>query len=263
MRKTNRLNFLQLITVLSLFSVSYFSSDLEIFNIKSLKKQTKGRTPASYVPRDDIEAVPLKVKSWSEGLLVEDSAGVLSRLGSTFAIWNERREYARLWNLESTGYHESPDEEYRENYLKRQFLRYIDKRVTGGIKRSSRDSGLYQIARVQEALRPNTEASISKNIKLKFRAKVLRGRITMRVENPWVDYSTDFTVTGDVEMWLRKKIDVIDATASFNYRPLEEMFVAELERPISENIVARLSARQPASGQKINNSLHLMYNKGF
>jgi hypothetical protein len=252
--------FLQFMTVLSLFSISYFSDDS---GLESMRKRNGSRSPASYVPRDDIEAVPVEVRGWTEDLLVEDSAGVLSRIGSTFADWNQRREYARLWNLESTGYHGTPDEQYRESYLKKQFLRYLDKRVTGGIKRSSRDSGLYQIARVQNALRPNTEASISKNIKLKFRAKVLRGRVTMKVENPWVDYSTNFTVSGEIDMWLRKKIEVIDVTASFNYRPLENMFVAEIERPLSENILARLSSRQPASGEKINNSLHLMYNKGF
>ncbi len=263
MKKANCTNFLQFITVLSLFSMTYFSGDLGFTSFKNIKNERANRGPASYVTRDDIEAVPIEIRSWTADVLVEDSAGVLGRIGSTFADWNRRREYARLWNLESTGYHNTPGEEHRESFLKRQFLRYLDKRVTGGIKQAGRDSGLAQIARLQDALRPNTEASISKNIKLKFKAKILRGRLTMRVENPWVDYSTDFTVTGEVEMWVRKKIEAIDVTASLNYRPLENMFVAELNHPLSQNILARLSARQPASGQKMNNSLHLMYNKGF
>ena len=267
MKDLHCISFRQILMLLFVLVISdqhsNFSNVGDQAGVQPFKKSSKGRFPASYIPRDDVQAVPEFSESWTHKIFLRDNAGVLENVRVTFASWRAREDYARLWNLKSTGNYEVPDAQFRQAFFQRQLLRYLDKRVTGGIKNASGGSALHQIAQVQEALRPQTEASISKNIKLKFKARVLRGRIDMRVENPWVDYSTEFTLTGNVNMWIKKKIDWADTTASVNYQPKEGSYLAELDKPVSDHVIARLSVRQPATSSSIDNTLQLLYNKGF
>jgi hypothetical protein len=238
-------------------------SGQKIILAKKVVKRTRGRSIASYIPSDDVEAVPIKIESWAKDIFAKDRAGVRDNIQATFAFWRNREECAQKWNLESTGNYEVPGTDYRQAYFQRQLLRYLDKRVSGGLKRAKEGSTLERIAQVQNALRPNTTAKISKNIKLKFKVRVLRGRVIMRVDNPWVDYSTEFSLTGDINMSINKKIDWADVTARVNFQPLEKSYYAELDKPVAKNIIARYSARQPAASDIMDNRLQLLFNKGF
>jgi len=224
-----------------------------LFIMMSINVLAQQRTPASYIPDDDIQAVPERIPHFLEGLFVQDSAGVMERTLNDFRGWNERREFAD----------NTPSDLQRERYLKKQVLRYIDKRFTGGLKRAKNDSALYQIARVQSTLRPSTEASISKNISLKFRAKVLRGRVIMKVKNPWIDCSTTFTLNGRVNMDFYKKVKSLNLSTRVTFNPVDMEYTAEVEKPFAKNFLARVSSRGPAGGQGSNNVVHFMYNKGF
>lgn len=262
MKHLKCLTFIHCLWLCSLASLSPMIK-AQVLAKKRVHHKAITRGPASYIPQDDVEPPPSELDSWANHIFVHDSAGVLENVRATFASWRDREDYARQWNLMSTGNYEVPDSNFRRAFFQRQLLRYMDKRVTGGIKAAKKDSTLHKIAKVQNSLRPSTEASISKNIKVKFKARVLRGRLIMRVDNPWVDYRTEFSLTGNVNMWVHRKIEWADLTTRFNYQPLEGSYVADFDRPLMENVVARYSFRQPAGSSQTENVFHLLYNRGF
>ena len=73
----------------------------------------------------------------------------------------------------------------KKKYLEKNILRYMDKRLTGEIKRADKGTTLHRMGQVKKTLRPQTRVKLSENYRLRFRAKVLRGFMRMKFENPF------------------------------------------------------------------------------
>ena len=101
-----------------------------------------------------------------------------------------------------------------------------------------------KVGKAQKALRPNTSVGVSKNIKIKFRAKVLRGLAIMRVDNPYVDYNTTYSLSSGLRMNLSKEFKSIRTVASVNYNPEDENYIAAVDKRLSKRVSARVSSTQ-------------------
>lgn len=226
---------------------------------KEQKKPSRG--PASLIPRDDIEAMPaVQDEVWLSNVFVEDRAGVMNNMRHTFSEWERMEEYRRNWDIGSTGLYNTPDMEQKRAWFNRMILRYAEKRFTGELKRAEAGSTLKKIQTAQKALRPDTSASITKNFKIKFRAKVLRMQGQMLLINPWVESETVFRADGRINTRVSKTFADLGLRTDFNYQLKEGIWEARMAKPLTQTVHAVISSRKV---EEVDNTVQLIYNTRF
>ena len=203
----------------------------------------RGRTPDS-IPDESFEAPPPRKKHWLARIFVEDNAGVMKSIKSNIAKWEDLEEYSRHWNLYSSGLYKIPGRDYRRRYLQKRLLKYVDKRLSGEIKQAEEGSALKNIQTVHNALRPNTKAQLTENIKIRLKARLLQGEALFFVENPYVDLQTHFNFEGSSNLQIGRNISSLNVTASMNYRIDEGVWQACIERPLGKSLKAKISSTQ-------------------
>lgn len=237
------LKFLQLCMVMTVAG-SCLAAEKNLFKAFNPNYKIQTRGPQSHIPDVDYAPAPERITYWYESILVEDDAGVLRSMRGDFEGWQEREEYVKNWNLESTGLYTIVSRESKVNYFNKRILKYVDKRISGEVKRAERGSALANVGRAQKALKPNTKVSISKNVKLKFKARILQGTAIMRVVNPYVDYRTTYSFSDGLNMNMRKEFKNYRATASVDYKPQDKSYVTNFDKAFTDKVSARISSSQ-------------------
>jgi hypothetical protein len=260
-----RQNFVQIVLIVFIsLSAQAESSLLKKFN-PNYKIQS--RDPQSYVADVDFTPVPDVEESWLSNVLVEDQAGVLSSIRHDLELWQEREEYVTNWNLESTGLYTIVSEDRKRAYLGKKLLKYADKRLSGEIKDAEEGSALAAVGTAQKALRAESKVSVAKNIKLKFKARVLQGKAIMKVVNPYVSYTTTYSFTSGLNMNINKEFKAIRTVASVDYKVADGQYTANLDKKITDKINARISSSQKVDSgiftPESNSTFRVMYSTPF
>jgi len=207
-------------------------------------KAIKHRAPGSFVPNEEIQITPPEDEIWLQKILVDDDAGVLNSVRNNLKNWQDTEDYAKAWNLQSTGLYTIKTTEDKKKYLNKRMLKYLDKRLSGEIKKSEEGSTLRRVANVQKALRPKASVAVSKNIKLKVKARVLQGRVFVVVDNPYVDYKTEVSLKGNVNMKVQKRFDKVGLSTNMDYDVNEGSYVTYVDKTVVESVTARISSTQ-------------------
>ncbi|CAM9902701.1 unnamed protein product [Chrysoparadoxa australica] len=219
------------------------------------------------IPRDDVEAVPQQDKIWLSSVFVEDNAGVMNNIKDQLQTWQQMEEYRRNWDIESTGLYETPDDGRKKAWFNRMLLRYADKRLSGEMKNADKGSTLSRVSNVRQALRPSSEASISQNVKLKFKARILQLQGTMNIINPWVESETTFNANGEIHTRVAKNLESIGVRAEVFYQVHDGQYQAVISKPLTNNVTAVLSSAQSdnevAFADIDRNTVQLIYSTPF
>ena len=225
------------------------------------------RDPDSFIPDENLEALPGRAKKWSEKIFIEDRKGVLKSIKLNIKNWENIDQYNRLWNLKSTGIHRTPSGSYRKKYLSKALLKYADKRLAGEIKNAKDGSTLKNIGKAQKALRPKVKARISKNVNVKFKARILEGKVSAVVDNPYINWKTEFKLSGKAEMHLQRKIKSIGVNTEVDYKLNDGVWIVRVNRPLTKNINARISSTQNnknvAFSKNANKKIELRFKRNF
>ena len=100
---------------------SEFSAD------ESEKK--KGRSPANFVPDDDVIIVPLVIEKSFIDEFHDKHKNEFNSARKTLRHWISQEQYAKDYGLENTGIVRLPTIEEKERFLQRNYLRFISKDV--------------------------------------------------------------------------------------------------------------------------------------
>lgn len=221
------------------------SNLLEAFNPTY---KIKTRTPQSFIVDTDYFIAPKPSDtSIFASVFVDDGAGVLKKMKDNYDTLIERDEYAKNWNMDSTGMYKVSSQEDRVNYFNKNILKYVDKRISGEVKKAEEGSAMSSVGAVQSALKPNTKVQISENIKVKFKAQVLQGYADVIIENPYVECSSSVNLSGEVKMYLRKKFNESRSIASMEYNANEANYITQVDQNITDKLTARISSSQSQS----------------
>lgn len=204
--------------------------------------KAKGRSISSFVPSDEIGPTPVRQTEWLESVFVHDRAGVLHSIRDQFDSWDKIEAFSDNWHLESTGLYETPSETYKRSFMQKNMLKYFDKRLSGEIKNSAEGSTLYRVGQVQQVLKPSTKFSITNDIKVRLKAKVLQGKIFLLVENPYIECKTEFNAKGELLLDMGKKFKATNTEANFNYKVNEGSWIASLDQALVKDWRARVSS---------------------
>ena len=265
---TQRLKFVHL-AIIGMFCSSVCAGSVKQDILKKFnptyKIQTRG--PQSFVADVDYMPEPERREEWLENVLVEDSAGVLVGIRDNLSAWDRQEEYIRNWNLEKFGSYSIVTAESKKAYLGKRILKYADKRLTGELKNADKGSALAAVGTAQKALRAESKVSISKNYKLKFKARVLQGKAIMKVVNPYVDYTSTYSFSSGLNMNVRKEFKAIRTVASVDYNVADGNYTAKLDKKITSSVKTRISSTQAVDSglftQDSNSTVQLMYSRPF
>ena len=225
------------------------------------------RSPDSFVPDEGLEVPPPHKKHWMTKIFVEDSSGVMKSIQSNIRKWEELEEYGRHWNLHSSGLYKTPERDAKRRYLEKRLLKYADKRLSGEIKRAEEGTTLRSIKNAHDALRPSAKAQLTKNVKLRLKARLLQGEARLFVENPYVDFYTYFGLSGETSLNMGRTISSLDIKTSVDYKIDEGRWQACIERPLSHSLKARVSSTQSDKDMMFSGEsdqrLEFIFQKGF
>ena len=244
MKNLNKcLKFIQisLLVVMAIASIGINAKDLQELNPFFVQLE---RAPSSYVANEELEDQPIEQVVWVKRVFVEDDAGVLSGMRRQIASWEQTDEFAHLWHLKSTGLYNTPDMQSRKNFVNKQLLKYVDKRISGEIRHAKKGSGWAKVGEVQKALKPNTTVKMNKYFKLKIKGKVLEGKVTFELRNPFFKFDTYVWINGQAEVHTSKEFAKIGVNTQLNYKINEGRWIASVDKKLTEHVGARLSAER-------------------
>ncbi len=239
--------------------------DLTLFKSFNPRVEVKlqKRTPQSFYADVDFAPKPEDYKTFLDYVFVYDHAGVLKRMSNHYHQMQARDEYVRNWDLTSTTFHKLSTIDERKRYFNKNFLKYIDKRISGSIKRAKKGSTMAQVGQMKETLTPESEAQISDNFKVKFRAKVLKGLAIIKIENPFVDANTFLSLSDGLMMQVRKNFNETRTIASVDYYTAGTNIELYVEQGLTDRLSARASAKDIVGGSNASHELRLNYSTPF
>ncbi len=237
--------FGQLIFVIA--SMNSFASEVESSYYDVLGDEYfRARSTASYRPTDEMIYSPFTEQSntWLDQVMVDDEDKTLAQMRQTIQNWEQMEEYSRMWNLESSGLYQTPLSGEKMNYLSKNMIRYIDKRIAGEVKNAKEGSTLKKIGEIQENLRPSAQIAIGQRVKMKIRMHILQGQASMSLLNPWIDMMAEGTASGKLKLCLDKHFSQIGGQAALNYEYHYNKWTASYEQLITNNLKARLASEK-------------------
>ena len=253
------------IKVLSL--VLYFLY-LVFFSMESQARRIRhaSRAPASFTAGEEESSLPLEKRVWIQNVLTEDNAGILEGVKGNLGDWQESEEYREKWGIGSSGLYDTPDRREKSKYLRKTLLKYADKRLSGELKEAEAGSALHRIKTAEKALSPKVEAGLTKNIKIKFKARVLQRTGKLIVKNPLLDSHVKIDTSGRVNIHLSKNLKNLGLVAKVNYG-LRGDFRAEVDKKLSRHISSTISSSRdknaPFGGPSSDNQLRISYRSRF
>lgn len=231
----NCLSFQQVsvFTFLSLLALSY--------NL-SAKQNLVERRPAAI--EEEVLTVPLEQDGAVSNYFAEDDAGIMKGMKDAINDWEKTEEFAEIWDLQSTGLYKTPTLTQKRKHVGNRMLKYADKRFSGEMKKADEGSTLHKISRVEKQLRPNASVAVSKFISLKFKARVLQGKATIEVKNPWVECSATVGANGKAKLVTRKDFAQLGFATGVDYTVNSSEWIAYADQQVTQNIKARFSSTQ-------------------
>jgi len=257
-------------STLLIMAIMSFASAQEL-TLSALDPYAKApvRHPSNFVPADDIEPTPyFENKLWVEKAFVADNEGVLNGMKSQIQSWQDTEEYAKNWNVYSTGLYNTPESESRKKMLSSGFLKYADKRLAGEMKDAEEGSTMATMSKAHQALRPQANVGVSQNVKIKFRAKALQGEGKVIVENPWLEYETKYKVfNNNLSTSAGKSFKTIGFRASADYQVTDKNWAANFDQKLTEKWSTRLTSAQTnkemAFSSESNRIIQLLFSQGW
>ena len=120
---------------------------------------------------------------------------------------------------------------------------------------------------MEKTLAPKVEAKISKNVRLKFKARILQRKGKVIIDNSYVDSHIDVTTSGDVDVHLSKKLKKLGLSKSIEYDVDEGIYMARIDKQLTRNISTTLSSSQKLRaapfGRKSDTTLRINYTSRF
>jgi len=216
------------------------------------------RGPSGLAPSEDYILDPPPLKTWADSLFMEDSEGVMSGMRATIKDWQDKQEYISNWNIEKTGTVTVPDSKSQQNYVRQKALNYLDKRVSGEVRNPKPGTTWVTVAKVNRTLKPTSEIDLAPQYRLHFSARVLQGKASMNLENPYVGARVEGKVNGQAFAFLNKDIVALGLQAQVEYRLKQKELLTTVNKKITDTVSAKATSVQrssattdPQSDQKV------------
>lgn len=197
---------------------------------------------------------PNSEENWTSSLFAPDDGDVLKNMAKQVQAWEEKEEYVRVWNLQVIEKDSLLDHEEKVQFLKKNALKYLDRRLAQKLKEAKKDSTVYKISRVQQNLTPSAEVAVANNFNMKFKARLLEGRATLLLVNPYIDWYINFSARSNemLDVYVGREISSVGVKTDVNYNSARDELTTTINKKITDTVASRVSLAQKLGA---NNSL--------
>lgn len=247
---------------MSFFAIQSLANDSNFREIANEKREL-----ANFVVREDLQESLLRPKGMYFYLTLEDDRGILRQMKQQFKGWNKDQEYVESWNLNGFANYKVEDVENKKSYLSKMLIKYLDKRISGEIKKAEEGTTFHRIGQVQKALSPSATLKFSDKVKLRFKGRILEGKGSLIIENPYIQTKSEFNKDGELKVVLNKNIKELGLTYHTDYYPLEGQYITTLSKNLFAQVTASLSSSQSDKeimmSSSSNRTLSMKYHSSF
>ncbi len=253
------------------------------------------RAPANVVPDDDMIVVPLNI----EGNIYEDfnekHKDKFKASRQKLELWMQNEQYAKDYGLEGTGAVRLPTQDEKEDFLKRNYLRFLSKDVqrstNGALKNTwsslttndeidsiseyeDREEYFVRAKNSNTKKEPQLETRIKvgkRKFKLRFQPRFEQGAMKITLKSEFVNLKALLGVNGNQEVKFEKKWNSTNTKALLYYYIDESRVLASVDQKIEGGLSLRFVHEKDLDGFsqffKVGNSeinsMQVRFNMGF
>lgn len=249
------------------------------------------RTPASYLPDDDMIVKPIDNEiGFYQQYVASDKSEEVLRSRNQIQIWHNNQVFAEQYGFDSTSsesIYYVPTAEEKWEYFKDRYMRYLRRRGEQPFKDMPKDwyADFRESRRVDtidelenEFKKSNGRSLISgrelpKNLQAKetvwgknkfiFQPRLDQGLVIVGIRNKLINARAWVGVNGKTEFNIKHEIQSIGFRAMFNYEADTGEYFTSLDQEISENLKARFIASKRPEKEEQDERLMLLYAKTF
>lgn len=213
--------------------------------------QSLDRGPANYVPNDEVMASPYLYKLSFEDIFRPDGEGILEEAKKNVYEWEKISHFEQSWGVDSWAPNARSSRRDRKRYLAQAGIKYLDRRLSGEIKRAKKGSTLSKIGQVERSLSPRSSFKIGERYDLKVSGRVLLATIKVELKNPYVQNEVKIRSGGRVRAQAKKNFNLasLRVHSEINFDLKEKKYEAVVESPMYKQIVAKASRAQFVGGR--------------
>lgn len=268
-----------------------------LFTLPCLAKSTKsvGRKPANFVPDDEVILVPKVIKKNFLDEFHEKHREELNSARKKLRFWLSQEQYAKDYGLENTGIVSLPTIEQKENFLYRNYLRFISKDferstnrgLQNTIQQWSTDDEIDTLkalelhdrvvvkarkSRGKKGIDTTKTVKVGKDdFKFGVQPRLEIGMIKFTVRSKYVRARAWIGVNGNQELMFQREFASIGGSAFVNYYIDQTRVLANFDKRLSASWVLRLTHDKDfedfghiqQSGSFENNIIQLRFNVRF
>lgn len=247
-----RLFFKQLLSTRQLFSLI----TIIFLTIGSVQADSK-RSPANFVANDDLIFVPLEYETHFLVRSIDLKKTKIIQIKNQIDRWDKERAHAEEWGLDKTGMYRFPTQLQKFDFFKRYFLRYVSREARKPLEADLKDwwnssdveSEIEIINSVASdiegngasgslARKVNTQKTIKagKGYKFKFRARPLRGFVSLSFKSPFVNINSVVGLNGNIEVKVDRNFSSFGLYTMANFDISAERNIYYVQKSLTKRI---------------------------
>ena len=173
-----------------------------------------------------------------------DEQGILADTRQALENWNENNQHAESWNLDSSPMFVPVSRGDKFDYVRRQTLKYFDKKLSRETREAKQGSTLKKLDNVQKALKPTTTVKVSERSELKFKAHVLEGSADVVLKNPYVQTQAVVKSNGKVNVEAIRDFKDLGVSTKIHYNVNDGNYTTSVDKELGKGWATRVSSMQ-------------------
>lgn len=239
------------------------------------------RAPANYVPDDDMIVVPIVIEKNAMDEFNEKHSSRFSNAKAQLIKWINDENYVQAYGLEDTGAVRLPNEQEKERFFERNYMRFLQTDVqnstnsmlTENLEELTADDELATIERYEardeyivEARKANGQTTdqaerniVKKEIKVgkdKFKfdiqPRLEMGMVMVKLKSNYFNMRAWLGVNGNQEVNFRKKFSSFGTNTRVNYYIEQRRVLASIDQPLYGAWSLRLTHDKQEAEPEIN-----------
>lgn len=241
------------------------------------RKVNVGRSPANYVPNDDVIAVPVnaEIGFYEKHVLNDKSWSDKSAVQRQIRIWQENELMAQQYGLNTqSGAYYVPTSTEKWNWMQRSYFRYLKKKSEDPFKQEGQDvwrswtanDEVNSIDEMEARFRATTTRSATgkplptafqektaktKKFKLNFQPRLEQGMVIVRASSQWFDARAWVAVNGETEVNVQRTF-ATQTRFMMNYYVHSGEYLTALDQNIGYGLTARLTSSWDPNNTDVN-----------
>lgn len=193
----------------------------------------------------------------------DDFDGLIENAKLKVNDWQQTQDHIQQWKVHDIPIYKLPQDKEKRKFVRKIGLKYLDKKIMDRGRKSPKNSPAHTVITMRKAMAPTSTIGLSQNFTMKFRAKLLEGKLSVILINPYLDWWADFNNHGHFGMTLQKNLADAELEMKIFYTTDQNTLMGTLKQKLIDNIFGHYEVTQKSTINYIDHKVSLSYSLGF